>query len=131
MPPKRKTAGEEGIFTWTDDEIHLLLNIKADHRAQKIGEELDWERIRNKYFDIADRMVEALRKYNDHDGSGKDYQHKPEEITKEKVATKLKAVRKKYRIAVDSGRASGHGRVILLYLMNMRLFEVVRLPQPK
>lgn len=114
MPPKRKTAGEEGIFTWTDDEIHLLLNIKADYRAQKIGEELDWERIRNNYFDIADRMVEALRKYNDHDGSGKDYKHNPEEITKEKVATKLKAVRKKYRIAVDSGRESGHGRVILL-----------------
>lgn len=31
------------------------------------------------------------------------------------AATKLKAVRKKYRVAVDSGKKSGHGRVILLY----------------
>ena len=115
MPQKRKAAGDECIFTWTDDETELLLSITADYRTQNIAEGLDWESIQNKYSDIAERMVEALRKYNERDGSGKDYKHKPEEITKEKVATKLKAVRKKYRIAVDSGKKSGHGRVILLY----------------
>ena len=101
MPQKRKAAGDECIFTWTDDETELLLSISADYRTQNIAEGLDWESIKNKYSDIAERMVEALRKYNERDGSGKDYKHKPEEITKEKVATKLKAVRKKYRIAVD------------------------------
>ena len=115
MPPKRKVAGEENIFTWTDDESLLLLNITADYKNQNISEGLDWESIQNKYADIAERMVEALQKYNEQGSSGKDYKHKPEEITKEKVATKLKAVRKKYRIAVDMGSRSGQGRVILLY----------------
>ena len=114
MPPKRKLAGEENIFTWTDDESQLLFNITADHKNQNIAEGLDWE-VQNKYSDIADGMVEALQKYNEQSGSGKDYKHKPREITKEKVATKLKAVRKKYQIAVDTGRRSAQGRVILLY----------------
>ena len=36
-------------------------------------------------------------------------------MTKQVVTTKLKAIRQKYRQAVDSGRRSGHGRVVLLY----------------
>ena len=31
------------------------------------------------------------------------------------MTTKIKSVRNKYRQAVDSGRQSGHGRVVLLY----------------
>ena len=46
---------------------------------------------------------------------GKEYPHKPEDITKTTLSTKLKAVRKKFREAVDSGKKSGHGRVVLLY----------------
>ena len=101
MPPKRKAAGDECFFTWTDDETQILLNITADYRTQNIAEGLDWESIQSKYSDIAERMAEALQKYYEQNGSGKDYKHKAEEITKEKVvkekvATKLKAVRKKY-----------------------------------
>ena len=58
-------------------------------------------------------MIEALGKYQQGE-SGKEYEHKPEELTKERVATKLKAVHKKYRNAVDTGRRSGQGRVIML-----------------
>ena len=36
-------------------------------------------------------------------------------MTKQIITTKLKAIRQKYRQAVDSGRYSGHGRVVLLY----------------
>ena len=36
-------------------------------------------------------------------------------MTKVIITTKLKAVRSKFRAAVDSGRKSGHGRVVLLY----------------
>ena len=38
-----------------------------------------------------------------------------EELTKTALTTKLKAIRAKCRHAVDSGRKSGHGRVVLLY----------------
>ena len=37
------------------------------------------------------------------------------ELTKAILTTKLKNIRLKYRKAVDSGRRSGHGRVVLLY----------------
>ena len=42
----------------------------------------------------------------------KDYPHKKSEITKQVLTTKLKAIRIKFR---DSGRKSGHGRVVFLY----------------
>ena len=47
--------------------------------------------------------------------TGKDFPHKLDEITKQALSTKLKAVQLKYRQALDSGRRSGHGRVVLLY----------------
>lgn len=46
---------------------------------------------------------------------GKDYPHSRDELTKGILTTKLKSIRLKYRHAVDSGRRSGHGRVVLLY----------------
>ena len=45
----------------------------------------------------------------------KDYPHKKDELTKQVVTTKLKAIRIKYRKAVNSGRKSGHGWVVFLY----------------
>jgi hypothetical protein len=36
-------------------------------------------------------------------------------MTKQILTTKLKNIRQKYRQAVDSGRRSGHGRVVMLY----------------
>ena len=46
---------------------------------------------------------------------GKDYPHKKKDTEKQTIATKLKAIRSKYRQAIDFGRRSGHGRVVLLY----------------
>ena len=91
MPPKRN----KDVFTWTDDESSLLLSITADYRAQKLLEGIDWESVQAKYSDIAGRMMEYLRKQHEMGGTEKDYQHRADEITKEKVATKLKAVRLK------------------------------------
>ena len=42
----------------------------------------------------------------------KDYPHKKEEITKQDVTTKFKAVQIKFRQAVDNG---GNGRMVFLY----------------
>ena len=46
---------------------------------------------------------------------GKEYPHRPEELTKAIVTSKLKGIRSKYRQAVDSGRRSGHGRVVMIF----------------
>ena len=45
----------------------------------------------------------------------KDYPHTKVDMTKKVLTAKLKAVRSKYQEAVDSGRRSGHGCVMLLY----------------
>ena len=44
----------------------------------------------------------------------KDFPHKKEQITKQIVSSKLKSVRLKFRQAVDSGRRSGHGHVMMI-----------------
>lgn len=45
----------------------------------------------------------------------KDYRHTRMQIPKKILNAKLKAIYIKFREAVDSGRRSGHGRVVLLY----------------
>ena len=47
--------------------------------------------------------------------TGKDYPQKLEKTTKLALTSELKALRLKYRQAVDSGRRTSHWRVTLLY----------------
>ena len=117
MPPTRKTTGGEETFIWTDDEVELLLNIAIDYKAQKLVQGVSWESVQSKYNDIAERLAQHLSSYqqSNPDAIDKDYPHDSIEITREKVSTKLKAIRSKYRSAVDTGRRSGQGRVVLLY----------------
>ena len=115
MAREKAQASKESSFVWSDDEVELLLDITIEYRAQKMLSGIDWESVTSKYADIANRFIDVVEEYKtSSEDSSKDYRHCGEEITKEKVATKLKAARKKYRSAVDTGRKSGHGRVILL-----------------
>ena len=95
-------------FKWMDDEAELSLNITRDYKVSKAAEGIDWESIQSKYADILELMLleypempEAARELN------KDYPHKRSEITKQVLTTKLKAIRVKFRQAVDSGRKVG------------------------
>jgi len=36
-------------FTWSDEEINLLLHVVIDYKAGKAGEGVDWETVRSKY----------------------------------------------------------------------------------
>ena len=86
---------------------------------------MDWESIRNKYEEISLRLIAELpdeppseaEKERIKCGLAKNYPHAKEEITKQIVTTKLKAIRQKYRQAVDTGRRSGHGRVYSIVLL--------------
>ena len=109
MPPKKN--GKE--FQWTDDEAELLLNVAYEYKVKKSAENIDWESVRSKYDDIFSLMQEHLPdSVEEEGGNGKDYPHSKQELTK---ATKLKNIRLKFRQAVDSGRRSGNGRVVMLY----------------
>ena len=109
-------AGEKDTFKWSDDEAELLLKVTHDYKVFKAAEGVDWESVQSKYSDICKRMVDELPETPDEAKElNKDYPHKKNELTKQVVTTKLKAIRTKYRQAVDSGRISGHGRVVFMY----------------
>ncbi|ROI80765.1 hypothetical protein DPX16_0097 [Anabarilius grahami] len=97
------------FFKWTDSEVELLLRVTQEYKVAKASENVDWETCQNKYGEILDRFKEQ------YPADDVDYPHSKDEVTKLTLTTKLKAIRLKYRHAVDSGRRSGHGRVVLLY----------------
>ena len=106
MPPKED-------FRWTDDEAQLLLSVTNEY---KVAEGVDWESVKNKYTDILQLMQNELPGTGDEAfACAKDYPHLKHQVTKQILTTKLKAIRLKFRQAIDSGRKSGHGRVVLLY----------------
>ncbi|CAM4735720.1 unnamed protein product [Leuciscus chuanchicus] len=79
------------------------------------AENTDWESSQTKYGNILERYREHYPSPEEATTMGKVYPHNKDEITKGQLTTKLKAVRINYRRAVDAGRRSGHGRVVLLY----------------
>lgn len=112
MPPKK--SGNE--FKWSDDEAELLLTVTQNYKVTKIAEGTDWESVKSKYADILELMREELPSTAEESNRlTKDYPHTKEQMTKVILTTKLKAIRLKFRQAVDSGRRSGHGRVVMLY----------------
>ena len=113
MSSKNKASQEQ--FVWTDDEAELLLNVTLEYKVKKTSECIDWESVKTKYEDILKLFQENLSSSEDGSSLDKDYPHKKESVTKNVVTTKLKSIRLKFRKAVDAGRRSGHGRVVLLY----------------
>ena len=101
-------------FVWTDDEAELLLNITIEYKTSKAAESVDWESVKCKYADIFELFKAQLPGDGREERNAGDFPHKPEEITKQVMTSKLKAIRLKYRQAVDSGK-KGVNMVELYY----------------
>nr|XP_055044696.1 uncharacterized protein LOC129431004 [Misgurnus anguillicaudatus] len=99
-----------GSFVWTDSEVEFLLHVALDYKASKAQDNVDWESCQSKYVDLLARFLEQYPSE-----TNQDFPHVKQEITRAHLTTKLKAIRGKYRNSVDTGRRSGHGRVVLLY----------------
>ncbi|KAK5907484.1 hypothetical protein CesoFtcFv8_005331 [Champsocephalus esox] len=99
------------VFSWTDDEVELLLRVTLDYKTTKIQENVDWESYKLKYSDIEDLFQAQYPKTD----TEKDFPHGVGTITKAQLSAKLKQIRMKYRHAVDTGRRSGQGRVVFLF----------------
>ena len=81
-----------------------------------MAEGTDWESIQSKYSDILEWMLEDYPEISKAASElNKDYSHKRSEITKQVLMTKLKAIRIKFRQAVDTRRKSGSAKVVFLY----------------
>ena len=103
-------------FVWTDDEVELLLSVVNDYKVSKAMVNTDWESCQSKYTDILELFKQQYPSSKEEAARlGKDYPHNADVLSKAIITTKMKAIRVKYRHAVDSGRKSGHGRVVLLY----------------
>ena len=89
-------------FVWSDSEVELLLRVALDYKANKALDNVDWESCQTKYRDM---LALFLEQYPSE--TSEEYPHVKEEITRAHLTTKMKAV--------DTGRRSGHGRVVLLY----------------
>ena len=117
--PKKKSKGNlQDAFIWTDDEVELLLKVTNEYKVAKAFESVDWESIQSKYADILERFKQQYPSTSDEETSacsGKDFPHKTSDITKLITATKLKNIRTKFRQSVDTGKRSGHGRIVWLY----------------
>ena len=68
------------------------------------------------YSGIFDAYQKQYPTKEEAENIGKVFSHSKDELTKNIVTTKLKNIRLKYRKAVDSGRRSGHGRIVFLYM---------------
>ena len=70
MAPKRKAADvkenystdTEKYFTWTDEEVSLLLQIATAYKTEKSNEGKDWESIKSRYEDIQKLFFERYPK---------------------------------------------------------------------
>ena len=109
LVPKKKKE-----YVWSDDEVELLLNVTLYYKVAQAAESVDWESVKFKYKDIMQLYVDALPT-DDSQVFDKNYPHKKEQVELKAITSKLKAIRLKFRHAVDSGRRSGHGRVVMIY----------------
>ena len=110
-----KGKGKVECYIWTDDEVELLLKVTEEYKVKQTAENIDWESCQSKYSDILYLFKSQYPSAENAKDIGKDFPHNKEDITKVIITTKLKAIRSKFRAAVDSGKKSGHGRVVLLY----------------
>lgn len=57
--------------------------------------------------------------------SYENYPHTKDEVTKQILKSKLKAIKQKYRQAFDSGRRSEHGRVVCFTMNCVKWYGAV------
>ena len=87
-----------------DDETELLLNLTVEYKTENSAESINWESIQSKYSDIHKCFVAHISSFEEEIATlNKEYTHRPQEIKKTIVTSKLKVVRQRYRKAVDLG----------------------------
>ena len=102
-------------FVWTDGEIELLLETVLAYKATCEYEGICWESVKAKYQKIMEIYVERYPSASETNIVEFPRAGTSELLTKERIAAKLKRIRSGYKKAVDSGRRSGGGRVVLTF----------------
>ena len=95
-------------FSWTDDELQLLLEVTVDYKSKCEFEGSSWESKRSKYESICELLLERYPE------DVTTYQNKYQ-INEDRVSAKLKIITAGFRKAVDAGKHSGGGRVVFTF----------------
>ena len=95
-------------FSWTDDELQLLLEASLDFRSKCKFQGESWESKRSKYENILDIMFKQYPKDQEK------YPNK-EKLNKDRVAAELKNIRTGNRKTCNNGRESGGDRILLTF----------------
>ena len=115
MAPKPKKARRESenseVLNWTDNEVELLLGVVWSYSSQKYFDGLEWESVKSKYEDIRSEFVGLYDERNDQE----DFPHSTSLFSRERIGSKIKDLRKKYKKAVDTGKRSGGGTVACFF----------------
>lgn len=78
--------------------MELLFTVTHQYKVQQLAEGTPWESVKSKYTDILELLKGELPEMDEEAGNlDKDYPHHKEELMKEILTTKLKAIRNKYR----------------------------------
>ena len=88
----------------SDDEVGLFLSSPMEYKTSKDMENIDWDSCQSKYQDIHDRFVEHYPSPEEAKELGKEYPHSRTQMPKAILTSKLKTIRRKYRLAVSDGR---------------------------
>ena len=95
--PPRPNRVDKRIFFWNDNEVELLLTVTHQYKVQQLIEGTSWESVKSKYADILALFQSELPETGDTRQLLKDYPHTRDQVSKEIIATKLKAIRNKFR----------------------------------
>ena len=82
-------------YLWSDDEVELLSNITNEYKVKKVANAIDWESVKNKNSDILELLKDAFsddEETQERNILSKDLPHKKDEIMKQVLTSKLKAI---------------------------------------
>ena len=103
----------EESFSFTDDEIQLLLKVFIEYKAKREYCGVDWESVGNKYEKIHEKRFQQYPKNSTYGFSNSE--NAEPTLTVKRIIGKLKIIRKNFKKAVDTNKRSGGGRVALTF----------------
>ena len=95
----------------TDDEVQLLFEATLDFQAKKAYGGGNWESIKDNYKTIREISVSNLPT----ETGSEECAHSTDFFTGERIASKIKEIRAKYRKAFDARRQSGECRIVATF----------------
>ncbi len=103
---------KEEIFVWTDAEVELLLEVVKAFVSDCSFDGQDWEGCKAKYEKIRKKFIE---RYPKEQSEAFPKSLSLETISKDRICIKVKTIRGNFKKAVDKGRRSGGGRIVMTF----------------